>query len=336
MRVTIKEVAQEAGVSLSTVSRVLHNNSKITEKTKERVNKAIKKLGYHPNVIASSLAGKPTKTLGIVLPNDSDELFKNTFFVNAMRGISIYAQQKGYFLMYSFSKDDEEEVQFIERYIRSGWVSGVVLLNAYENDKCINYLKDHKFPFVIIGSPDNSNEINWVDNHNFKAMSGVVDSLIQKGIKKKIAFIGGSRNLRVTRDRYKGYIDCLESNGITNFEELNFFYDSFTEENGKDATEKILSSHSDIEAIVTTDDLFSFGVLEVLKKAGRRDVLVTGFNNTPRSSYLSPTLTTVDIKADELGECAAKLLIEHLENKDLEPSGILVESELIERETTEV
>ncbi|MBN2618912.1 MAG: LacI family DNA-binding transcriptional regulator [Spirochaetales bacterium] len=333
MRVTIKEVAIEAGVSLSTVSRVLHNNSKITEETKDRVNKAIKKLGYHPNFIASSLAGKPTKTIGIVIPNDSDELFKNTFFINAMRGISIYAQKKGYFLMYSFSKNDEEEVRFIEKYIRSGWVSGIVLLNAYENDKCINYLKDNDFPFVIIGSPSESKDINWVDNNNYDAMAEVVELLISKG-KKNIAFIGGSKNLRVTKDRFAGYLSVLEKNKITPQSGLHFFRNSFSESEGYNCTMEIIYSGIEFDSIVTTDDLYSYGALKALEESGRKNIMVTGFNNTPKSSYINPSLTTVEINADELGENAARLLIEHLENKNLKPSGVLINSNLIERETT--
>ncbi|MGL1890492.1 MAG: LacI family transcriptional regulator [Spirochaetaceae bacterium] len=331
MRVTIKEVAKEAKVSQSTVSRVLHNNPKITKETKDRVNKAIDNLGYHPNVMASSLAGKPTKTIGIVLPNNSDDLFKNTFFVNAMRGISIYAQKKGYFLMYSFSNDDVEEVKFIEKYIRSGWVSGIVLLNAYENDKCISYLKSQKFPFVIIGSSDNSKDINWVDNNNTDAMYEVVNSLIKKG-KKRICFIGGAKTLRVTKDRYAGYLRALEDNNINTDVKTHFFYDNFTEENGYKSMIELIPK--EIDAVVTTDDLFSFGVLSAIKDKKIQNVMVTGFNNTPRSTYLTPTLTTVEINADELGENAAKLLIENLEIEDFKPTGVIVNSSLIERQST--
>lgn len=332
MRVTIKEVAKEAGVSLSTVSRVLHNNSKITDNTKKRVKAAIKKLGYYPNIIASSLAGKPTKTIGIVLPNNSDELFKNTFFINAMRGISIYAQKMGYFLMYSFSKDDEEEVQFIQRYIQSGWVAGIVLLNAFENDKCINYLKSSNFPFVIIGSPNDSRDINWVDNNNYDAMREVVDLLIHKG-KRNIGFIGGPRKLRVTKDRFLGYLSVLECNEIEPDSSIQYFNSNFTEEDGYISMKHMLKDDS-VDAVVTTDDLFAFGVQEALKEEQRSDIMVTGFNNSPRSEYLSPSLTTVEINADILGENAAKLLITQLENRELPSAGIVVNSRLIERETT--
>lgn len=332
MRVTIKEVAKEAGVSLSTVSRVLHDNPKITDKTKENVNRVIKKLGYHPNIMASSLAGKSTKTIGIVLPNNSDELFKNTFFINAMRGISIYAQKRGYFLMYSFSKDDEEEVQFIERYIQSGWVSGIVLLNAMENDKCISYLKSTNFPFVLIGTATDSDGVNWVDNDNVEAMFTVVNSLIKKG-KRNIAFIGGSKKLRVTFDRFSGYKNALFASNIPRKNEIELFCDSFSEENGYNSMKRLLDIGL-IDAVVTTDDLFAFGVLNALKESSVNNIMVTGFNNTPRSSYVTPTLTTVEINADELGENAARLLIDNLENMDQPTKGVTVDTVLLERDTT--
>lgn len=332
MRVTINEVAKEAGVSLSTVSRVLHNNSKITEETKNKVNEAIEKLGYHPNAIASSLAGKPTKTIGIVIPNNSDELFKNTFFINAMRGISIYSQKKGYFLMYSFSNDADEEIKFIKTYIRSGWVSGIVLLSSFENDKCIDYLQSQNFPFVIVGSPNNDVNINWVDNDNIKAMYNVVELLINKG-KQNIAFIGGSQNMRVTKDRFIGYQNALDKHGLKTNDNRHYFFNDFSESNGYETMLELLKNEN-IDAVVTTDDLFSFGVIKALNEKNRLDIMVTGFNNTPRSTYIKPTLTTVEINADILGENAASLLINNLEDKNSKASGILIDSELLEREST--
>ena len=331
MRVTIKEVAKEAGVSLSTVSRVLHNNPKISEKTKETVNKAIKKLGYYPNVIASSLAGKPTKTIGIVIPNDSEELFKNTFFINAMRGISIYAQKKGYFLMYSFSKDGEEEVRFIEKYIQSGWVSGVVLLNAAKNDKCVFYLQEKNFPFVVIGSLPNNQGVNWVDNDNISAMYNVVNRVVEEGF-PRVAFIGGPRSLRVTEDRLLGYKKALSANGLEYDEAKVFFCDSFSEASGSRAINNLLNNN-DIDSVVTTDDLLAFGVITQL---GLLDLNmpVTGFNNSLRSEYSVPSLTTVEINADELGASAAKILISHLENRSLPKEGFVVDTSLIERDST--
>ena len=189
MAVTIKEVAGRAGVSPATVSRVIHNSSRISPATKSLVRKAMVELGYTPNAAARSLAGKAPKTLGLVLPSNSEELFGNPFFISVMRGISVYAQQLGYFHMYAFSKDEEEEVDFLQRYISSGWVSGIVLLTARENDRCVSFLKDSEFPFVVIGRPDETEGILWTDNDNFQAMYHVTSHLIEAGCRAP-AFLG--------------------------------------------------------------------------------------------------------------------------------------------------
>ena len=236
--------------------------------------------------------------------------------------------------MYSFSKDDEEEVRFIERYIQSGWVSGIVLLNAMENDKCISYLKSTNFPFVLIGTATDSDGVNWVDNDNVGAMFTAVNSLIKRG-KRNIAFIGGSKQLRVTYDRFSGYKNALSTNNIPRDRNIELFCDNFSEKEGYSSMKKLLEVGS-IDAVVTTDDLFAFGVLDALKECPGNNIMVTGFNNTPRSGYVTPTLTTVEINADELGENAARLLIDNLENKGQSARGVTVDTVFIERDSTSI
>ena len=150
MKITIKDVAKEANVATSTVSRVLSNNPKISEKTKEKVHEAIKKLNYKPNAIARSLANNRTRILGVVLPEDADDILNNPFFINAMKGMSMYAQKKNYYITYAFSKTKDIENKNIKDIINSNLVDGVILLRVSENDKNIEYLKSIDFPFVII------------------------------------------------------------------------------------------------------------------------------------------------------------------------------------------
>ncbi len=336
MKSNIKDVAKLAGVSPSTVSRVIHNNTRISENTKIRVREAMEELGYIPNAAASSLAGHTPKTLGLVLPNNPGELFKNPFFINAMRGISVYAQQQGYFLLYSFSSDEEDEIQFIRNYINSGWISGVVLLTARKNDRCVEYLRQSEFPFVLIGHAEDPINTNWVDNDNFQAMYQVVNYLIEKG-HRKIGFVGGPETFRVTQDRYNGYLQALNSRGFVPDEELIFMGDDFSEGSGIKGAEKILKNTLP-DAIATTDDQLAFGVLGFLEANRIEGLAVTGFNNTVRSMYQKPTLTSVDINPELLGERAAELLINLLESdkskrKDIVPNHYLVPAKLIPRET---
>lgn len=120
MKVTIKDVAREARVATSTVSRVLANSSKISEETKERVNEAIKKLNYTPSVVARSLANNKTRILAVLLPGGAEVSFENPFFVQAMKGISMYSQKEDYYIMYAFNdskKDDEEWIKNLQKEI---------------------------------------------------------------------------------------------------------------------------------------------------------------------------------------------------------------------------
>jgi DNA-binding LacI/PurR family transcriptional regulator len=332
MGVTIKEVAALAGVSAATVSRVLHNNSRISEQTQIKVRAAMEKLGYIPNIAARSLAGKSPRTLGIVLPNNSDELFKNPFFINAMRGISVYAQEHGYFLLYSFSRDEEEEVQFLEKYVHSGWVAGIVLLTTRENDRCVSFLEQARFPFSMIGRPENLGDTLWVDNDNFHAMYQVVNHLLDKG-HRRIGFVGGPPSFRVTKDRLLGYRQALSGRGIDIEEDLIFQGHDFSEEEGIRGGRELLG-RGRVEAFATTDDQLAFGVMEVCRDQGLDHLAVTGFNNTPRGLYQTPTLTTVDVQADLLGRRAAELIIDSLESDDPRRDHYIVETKLIERQSS--
>lgn len=330
MRVTIKDVAKEANVATSTVSRVLSNNPRISEETKERVNEAIKKLNYRPNAIARSLANNKTRILGVVLPNEAVDLLANPFFINAMKGMSIYAQSKNYYITYAFSKYDGGELDNIKELTNSNLVDGIVLLRVRENDEKIEHLKNIKFPFVVIGRPNITDEVLWVDNNNFEAMYNVVNKLINKG-HKKIGFVGAIENLNMSKDRFKGYKNALEMNNISFDEDIVIHRKEFNEEEGQIACNQLLEKEG-ITAIVATDDLIAFGIIKEFEKRHIKNISVVGFNNTQLAQFQKPPLASVDINADKLGYQAAKLLIENLEGKKISRNYI-VDTKFIERES---
>lgn len=330
-KVTIKEVAKEAGVATSTVSRVLSNNPKISEETKVKVNEAIERLNYKPNAIARSLANNKTKILGVVLPSEADDLLTNPFFINAMKGMSIYAQNKNYYITYVFAKDGKNEFESIKEITNTNLIEGIILLRVNENDESIKFLNTIGFPFVAIGRPEKTEDVLWVDNDNFQAMYNVVNRLIQKG-HKKIGFIGAIKTLNMSKDRLKGYKMALEVNGLNYDEELVIHKQLFKENTGYAGAEELLSRH-EVTAIVTTDDLLAFGVSQLLNEKRLEKISLVGFNNIQLSKYQTPPLASVDINADELGYYAAKLLIEKLENEDIVNTHYIVNTEFIERES---
>ena len=334
MNVTIKEVAKLANVSPSTVSRVIADNPKISAETKKVVFKAMEELNYSPNAIARSLANKSTRTLGIILPSTDENLFANPFFIQAMKGISIYAQKKGYYIMYTHSGNEDESLKIIRDYISSRWVDGVILLTVMENDQCISYLKKANRPFVVIGRPEDTQDTLWVDNDNFQAMYNVVNYLIEKG-HSDIGFIGGPHNFNVTKDRLDGYKRALSVHGLTVDEKLTLSVNDYSEACGYEAMMNMME-YKTPTAVVTTDDLISYGVLKVIKEHQDLNVEVVGFNNTPLASYQTPPLSSVDIHAEKLGYYAAKLLIEKLSKVEGALNHYIVETSLIERESTNI
>jgi len=338
MSVTIKDVAKLADVSPSTVSRVIADNPRISDATKEKVYKAMKEMKYHPNAIARSLVSKTTKTIGLILPNNDEDLFVNPFFIQIMRGISHYAQKKGYYIMYTYSNNEDQEVEYIASLMNSRRVDGIILPTVRKDDKCIAYLKETDYPFVVIGKPENADEILWVDNDNFHAMYSVVNYLIQKG-ERKIAFIGGPPTLNVTINRLEGYTRAMENIGEKIDEDM-IQAAEFTEKSGYEAMKRILSK-SHPTAVVTTDDLIAFGASKAISemkeyhKLSNHHISVVGFNNTPLAAYRNPSLSSVDINSEELGYFAVKLLINKLENEKENINNYIIDTKLVERESTQ-
>lgn len=328
MASTIKDVARLANVSPSTVSRVISNNPRISEATREVVFKAMKELNYKPNASARNLANSSTKTLGVIVPNTDENLFKNPFFIQALRGISIYAQKRNYKIMFNYSPSPSEDLKFVKEFVSSRWVDGMVLLTTYENDYCIDYLRAEQFPFVVIGRPSQDQDILWVDNDNFQATYHVVNELIKSGY-REIGFIGGPLDYVFSKDRLEGYKRALELRNITFDPDLIIEGNDFTDRDGYLAMEKLCANKIP-QAIVTTDDLIAFGVIRYMKKH-QIIAKVTGFNNTTLAEYQDPPLTSVDIKAEALGYHAAQLLIKSIEKEEIAVKHCIVDTELINR-----
>ncbi|WP_017209783.1 LacI family DNA-binding transcriptional regulator [Clostridium beijerinckii] len=331
MKVTIKEVAREANVSPSTVSRVISDSSQISEETKERVRDAIKRLKYKPNAIARSLANKKSRILGVVLPNEAQDLITNTFFIQAMKGMSKYAQNKKYYITYAFSEDEKAELEYINNFITSNLVDGICLLRARTDDRSIKYLKETQFPFVVIGRPEESENLLWVDNDNFQATYNLVNELVKKG-HKSIAFLGAKKDWNVTKDRFKGFKVACEINGIS-IQDKNFeIMDDFNEQEGIDGTIKLLENITPT-AIIAEDDVLAFGTLKVLNDRKIKNIDVVGFNNSPLAELQIPPLSSVDIKSEELGYYATKILIDFLENNDAAINHYIIDTKLVKRES---
>lgn len=234
--------------------------------------------------------------------------------------------------MYSFSKDENEEIDIIKKYTLGKTVDGIILLRSNQNDKCIKYLKEIDYPFVVVGRPENPENILWVDNDNYNAMFNVVSRLIDNK-KKQIAFIGASHDMNMSKDRFAGYKKALEDHGIPFNERLTAEGNEFSEQNGYELMQKILK-YKKPDAVTATDDLLALGAIKALKEIdSANDISIVGFNNIPQAEYKYSRLSSVDINSEELGKSAAKLLINKLiRSNETLVNHLIIETKFIDRE----
>ena len=276
MPVTIKDVAKAAGVSPSTVTRVIQNKSTISDETKKRVRKAMKELNYHPNLNARSLVSSYTQVIGLVLPDDSDAFYQNPFFPSVLRGIAQVASENHYAIQIATGKDEKERLNAISQMVYGKRVDGLIFLYAQENDPLVQLVVDEQFPFLILGK-SLSPFIPLVDNDNIQAGFDATEYFIKKGC-SQIAFIGGTKKLFVTQDRLTGYEQALQEHNLALDSRRTFFADEFLEEKGYNFSKQLFKYDPQTDAIITTDSLLAEGVCNYLNEH-HLDVPVLSFDS---------------------------------------------------------
>jgi DNA-binding LacI/PurR family transcriptional regulator len=314
LAVTIKDVAKMAKVAPSTVSRVIANNPRISEKTKQKVREAMEQLGYHPNFIARSLASQSTRAIGLIMPSSTDVVFQNPFFPTVLRGLSEGAHERHYALHMTTGKTDDEIYEGVVQMVQGGRVDGVILL----------YSKVEPF--------SDEEEITYVDNNNFRAAKEVTEYLIKLG-HKQIAFVGGNLNLTVTVERLLGYEKALRDAGIELVNEY-IVHEEFLKEGGQEAVRELISLTKPPTALVVADDLMALGVLNTLDEMGIKvpeDMSIISFNNVLLAEMSRPPLTSVDINIFDLGFESARSLIYRIENPREPVKRIIIPHKIVKR-----
>lgn len=314
MTVNIKDVAIQAGVSPSTVSRVIANSPRISTETSERVRTIMKELNYHPNAIARSLVRQRSQTVGLLIPNTIEQFFLNPFFPEVLRGITQVAQHAAYDLFLSTALHGLNDIERLEQMVQGKRVDGVILLTARVEDPLLRVLHENHIPAVLIGRPATPSTISWVNNDNKKAAYDATSHLLKLG-HKTIGFIGGAPDLVVTMDRLTGYASALQDAGIQ-FDPVLTTSETFLEEGGYTGMMRLLATLERPSAIIASDDVLAFGAMRAAGELGYRipeDLAIVGFNDIPLAKLANPPMTTMNVHIFELGQLAAKILIEQIE-----------------------
>lgn len=335
MAVTIKDVAALAGVSPSTVSRTCKNNPSISEETKERVRKAMAELGYEPNFQASNLASQNSRTIGIILPASAKEVYENSFYLEAIQGISHYCNGRQYMTTIVTGQDEAEILDAVRSMSRSGKVDGFIILYSKKDDPVIDYLFNEGLLYILIGKATQyTNQTIYIDNDNLLAGREAAEYLYQLG-HRRIAYLGSDSSLMFSADRKAGYQLALASHQLPVRPEYCVEVKNVSE-NNEEAIRGLLMQKYRPTAILVSDDILAVSLERVCLEnhlAIPEDLSIISFNNSLFARLTSPQLTSIDIGAGQLGSEAASQIINHIENPNLLATKIIVPHHLIERDS---
>lgn len=335
MAVTIKDVAALAGVSPSTVSRTCKNNPSISEETKERVRKAMAELGYEPNFQASNLASQNSRTIGIILPASAKEVYENSFYLEAIQGISHYCNGRQYMTTIVTGQDEAEILNAVRSMSRSGKVDGFIILYSKKEDPVIDYLFNEGLLYILIGKATQyTNQTIYIDNDNLLAGREATEYLYQLG-HRRIAYLGSDSSLMFSADRKAGYQLALASHQLPVRPEYCVEVKNVSE-NNEEAIRGLLMQKDRPTAILVSDDILAVSLKRVCLEnhlAIPEDLSIISFNNSLFARLTSPQLTSIDIGAGQLGSEAASQIINHIENPNLLATKIIVPHHLIERDS---
>ena len=330
---TIKEIAKIAGVSRSTVSRVINNDTNVSEKTREKVQGIIDEMGYQPNPVARSLIGGRTRVLGLVIPMAFSSLFTDPFFSLLSQGISSTCTANNYTLMLWLIEPDYEK-RANDNILNNRLIDGIIVASNVINDPLIKGLIERQVPLLQVGRND-CPEASSVDADNIHGATMAVRHLVNIG-RKKLATVTGDINRFSGQDRLTGFKRGLQEKNLPILED-RIAYGDFTENGGYLQT-KALLKQTTFDGLFVASDMMCFGAIRAIQDAGLRvpeDVAVVGFDDIPAAARHQPALTTVRQPIHQLGSIAAQTLIDQLECNDTDtPRRIILPTELILRETT--
>mgnify|MGYP001168819336 CR=1 FL=1 len=332
--VTIVDVARKAGVSKTTVSRIINNQfGHTTEETRQRVLDVIRELDYRPNALAKGLKSMQTNVIGMVLSN-----LKNPFWSSVLEGVEDACRGLGYHLMICNSDEEPEKEEQYIREFRMRQVDGIVINPTARNPDFFRQLVESKYPIVVVNRRIPGIAVHNVVINNIKGASMAVKHLLDGGRRNIAVFAYRNSYVSTWQERVEGYRAALLESGRT---ENDFRIVEVEQESGdaKRAVIRFLQEHPDTDAIFSTNNMITLEVMDGLRELRLRipaDVAVVGYDETVWSRHLDPPLTTIQQPAYEMGRLASEMLIKAIKSKRRgKPKTVVLEPELIVRQSSE-
>ena len=328
--ITIKDVAKQAGVSISTVSRVINDSKPVTDEVKQKVLDVIKETGYIPNPLARSLVTKKSQLIGVIVPEVSDS------FVNEiLNGIEEVAKMYDYEILLANTYSDKAQELKSINLLRAKQVEGIVMISWKVEEEHINYIQNCGIPASYISKTARNYDIHTVSISNTAATYDMTKYLIEKG-HKDIAFIMTSQDDTVLEmERLSGYEKALKEKNIQINKDF-IKYGETTYEGGYDSMKELLDEGKVPHAAFVTGDEAAIGAINAICDAGYRvpeDISVAGFNDVKIAKMYRPKLTTVHQPLYDMGAVAIRMVIKMINKEPLEDKKIELPYKIVERES---
>jgi LacI family transcriptional regulator len=335
MSSTIKDVAKKAGVSIATVSLVIHNNERISLKTRKKVQKIIDELDYHPTRSAMGLVSRTSGNIGFILTDDHFSR-SEPFYTKIFLGTEFQAREKEYYILLTTIPSTNGSKNKIPRFVLERNVDGIILAGKIPKD-FLDQLGQYNVPLVFVDYLPEHKQFPAVMIDNIDGGYRATQHLINCG-HKKIAFIGGDLNHPSIAERIQGYKNALEISQLP-FDSQKVVIDELypSRKNGYSAMEKLLNRNLDFSAIFACNDAMAIGALQCLKERNMlvpKDISIIGFDDVESDLSIDPPLTTIAVPKEDMGIEAVKLLLESLSKKPSIPRKVLMPVKLVVRKST--
>lgn len=335
MSITIKDVAKMAGVSFSTVSKVINRSPTISPTTIERVNAAIKELDYHPNITARNFAKKSTRNIAFIMKIEKNVAFTMPHLFEIMCGLQQALAKKNYTLTILSTDSEESEIELLKKIATERSADGIVLHGSVVTRGVAALMKKLGFPHLAIGKLAFESTISWVDTNNMLSGEIAANFLFKRGYKRP-AFIGGSEEDFITGHRLRGVQSAAEGAGSP-IPECYIKLGDSTKERSAALMDELLGEDERPDSVVCSNNSIAIGAVKSIKARGLAipvDIAVISFDDYPFSRMIEPMLTVVDIDMFDMGLQVGVSILRMIKNPSLQMQSYTTIPVILEREST--
>lgn len=329
-KLTLEDIAQLAGVSRSTVSRVINEHPAVSEAVRQRVWDIVNETGYRPNQAARSLASQRSNIIGLVIPRRVHTFFTDPYFSSLTEGVAQACNQHSYMLSLFLFYTAEDERKLFPFVSRPGTVDGIIIQSTHAADEMFQQLSESDVPSIVAGRPMNVSDFSYVDVDNVAGAHTAVRHLVQLG-RRRIGSITGPLSTTAGLDRFEGYQNALSESRLPQDDRLHIEGD-FTESSGYYCARRLLPSKPD--ALFVASDIMAVGALQAIREAGLKvpeDIAIVGFDDLPPATRTSPPLTTIRQPIRRMGIELINKLLDIILNGPQPPRRVIFGTELVIR-----